>query len=108
MSEINDTKKIHEGTFPINLKLIEQYQRKYPSLLDKYKDGTYQKCSFREGSNINPNLITCEDNIFIPSIIQSYVFNWHHTYLLHPEMDRTEAIITQHLYWTRIRKPVQN
>ena len=27
MSEINDIKELPEGTFPINLKLIQKYQR---------------------------------------------------------------------------------
>ena len=31
---------------------------------------------------------------------------WYHTYLLHPELDRTEAIIRQHLYWPGIRGAV--
>ena len=34
--EINDTEEIPEVIFPINLKFIEQYQRKYSSLLAKY------------------------------------------------------------------------
>ena len=72
----------------------------------KYKDGMYHKCSFRGGSNININLITCEDNIVIPKILQSYVLHWSHTYLLHPGMDRTEAMIIQIFYWPRIRDAV--
>ena len=45
----------------------------------------------------------CEDKIVIPSKLQSYVVHWYHTYLLHPCMDRTEAMIFQHLYWLDIR-----
>ena len=48
------------------------------------------------------NLITCEDKIFIPSKLQIYMLHWYHTYLLHPGMDRTGAIIFQHLYWPGI------
>ena len=57
--------------------------------MDKYEDGTYHKGSFRGGSNSDFNLITCEDNIVIPSKLQSYVLHWYHTYLLYPGMDRT-------------------
>ena len=39
VSEINDTKEIPEGTFPINLKFIQKYQRSEPSITAKYKDG---------------------------------------------------------------------
>ena len=36
VSEINDIRELPEGVFPIHLKLINQYQQKYPSLMDKY------------------------------------------------------------------------
>ena len=68
--------------------------------------GTYQKGSFCGGSNIYINLITCEDYIFIVSILQSYVLHWYHMYLLHSGMGRMEVIICQHLYWPGIRKAV--
>ena len=63
MSEINDIKELPEGTFPINLKLIQKYQREEPSIIAKYKDGTYHKGYFCGGSNIDLNLITCKDKI---------------------------------------------
>ena len=66
MSEINDTKELSEGTFPINLKVIQRYQRVAPSLIDKNKYGTYHKGYFCGGSNNYLNLITCEDKIVIP------------------------------------------
>ena len=40
----------------------------------------------------------CKDKIVIQSILQSYVLHWYHTYLIHLGMDRTEAMIFQHLY----------
>ena len=76
MSEINDNEEIPEGNLPINLKLIKKYQWTEPSLMDKYKDGMYHKGSFCVGSNIDTNLIMCEDKIFITSILQSYVLHW--------------------------------
>ena len=61
MSEINDMEEIPEGTFPINLKLIQTYKRLEPIIRDKYKDGTYHKGSFHGGSNSDINLIICKD-----------------------------------------------
>ena len=55
----------------------------------KYKDCTYHEGYFIGERNIDINLKPCEDNIFIPSKLQSYVLHWYHKYLLHPEMDRT-------------------
>ena len=66
MSEINDTKELPEGIFPINLKTINQYQQNYPTLKDKYIAGTYQKCSFCGGSHLQLNLIAYTDRIVIP------------------------------------------
>ena len=73
MSEINETKELREDTFPINLKLTQEYQRLEPSIGDKYKIDTYRKSSFCGGSNIDLILITCKDSIVIPSKLQSYV-----------------------------------
>ena len=64
----------------------------------RYKNGMYHKGYFRGGSNDNLKLIMCKDRIFIPSKLQSYVLHWYHTYLLHPGMDRTEAVVHKHLY----------
>ena len=66
MSEINDIKELPEGAFPINLKLIQKYQWYEPRIIARYKNGTYNKGSFRGGSNIDINLKTCEDKIVIP------------------------------------------
>ena len=66
MSQINNIEELPEGTFPINLKLIQKYQRMEPSIKSKYKDGTYHKVSFRGGINKNIKLITCKGKIVIP------------------------------------------
>ena len=87
--------------------LIQKYQRSEPSLKAKYKYGTYHKGSFRGGSNIDLGLITYIDNIVIPSKLKSYVLHWYHTYLLHPGMDRTEAVVCHHLYCLNIRDSVR-
>ena len=87
MPEINDNEEIPEGNFPINLRLIKEYQWTEPSLMDKYKDGTYHKGSFCGGSNIDINLLMCEDKIVITSILQSYVIHWYHKHLFYTGMD---------------------
>ena len=80
--------------------------------MDKYEDGKCHKGYFCRVINIDLNLITCEDNIITPSILQKYVLHWYQTYLIHPQMDRTEAMICQHFYCPDIihdlRKEVNN
>ena len=72
----------------------------------------YHKVSFCGGSNIDIKLIMCEDKIFITPKLRIYVLHWYHMYLLHPVINRTEAIIFQHFYWPGIipsdRKEVSN
>ena len=36
-AEINDIEELHEGAFPINIKLIQKCQRVEPSITAKYK-----------------------------------------------------------------------
>ena len=67
MSEIKFIKEISEVDFPINLNFIQIYQWEEPSLMAKYKDGTYHKSPFCGRINNNLSLITCEDKIVITS-----------------------------------------
>ena len=46
MSEINDIEEIPEDSFPINLKLIDRYQWKDPSLMAKCNKFIYKTGSF--------------------------------------------------------------
>ena len=81
-----------------------KYQRLEPSIIAKYKNGTYHKGYFYGGSNIDFKLITRKDKIFIPSKLQSYVVHWYQVYLLNIGMYRTEAMILQQflLAWNQI------
>ena len=69
--------------------------------MEKIKCTKYKKGSFHGGRN-TIELVTYEGKIAIPQKLQKYVVKWYHTYLLHPGMDRIEAIIHQNLYWPGI------
>ena len=73
----------------------------------KYKDGAYHKSYFPVSINIDIKLIMCKYKSFIPSKLQSYVIHLYHTYLLHPVMDKIEAMIHQHFYWPDIRYSIR-
>ena len=60
---------------------------------------------FCGGSNIDIKLITCNDIIVIPIIIKRYVLHLYFAYLLHPEMDRTEAVICKNITGPALEKP---
>ena len=55
----------------------------------KYDKRIYKTGSLHGVINININLITCEDNIVIPLLLQSYELQWYHTYSLFLGIDRT-------------------
>ena len=79
--------ELSEGAFPINFKIIDQYQLEYPILTDKLKCETYKRYDLSGGRNTHYNIIICKDEIIIPSKLKIYVFNWYHTYILNPGMD---------------------
>ena len=60
-----------------------------------FKTNRYKSGYFSRGSDNNSNLIMCWDKIVIMLILQSYIFNWYNTYLLHYVLDITEEIISQ-------------
>ena len=52
-------------------------------------------------------LICSNDKIVMPTILQKYVVNWYHTYLLHLGTERTEATIIQHCFWPHLRNDIR-
>ena len=82
--------------------MIQRHQWEEPSMKSKYKTSTYHKDYSSGGSNIDLNLITCEDKIVIMSKLQTYELHWYHTYLLHPGIDKTEGMIFQNVYLPKI------
>ena len=52
-------------------------------------------------------LICKNDKIVIPKIIQEYIVNWYHTYLLYLGQERTEVTISEHYYWPNSRDDTQ-
>ena len=106
VSEMNDIKELPEDNFPINLKSIDQYQQKEPTLMDKYQKYIYKTCYFCGGSNMDLNFITCADKIVILLILQTCILHWYYTYLPNQAMDRIEAMILQNIYWPSIRNAI--
>ena len=89
MSEIDNIEELPEGVFSINLKIIDQYQFKYLSIMAKYNTSKYKTGYFRGEMIIYFNLITYEYNTVIPLKLQSCVLHWYYTYLIHPGMNIT-------------------
>ena len=87
--------QLYGNTFPLTYQTINKYQRKDKELVEKLKRANYHTKYFSGGGNTS--MLICKNNkIFVPKILQKYVVNWYHTYLLHPGMYCIEATISQH------------
>ena len=88
ISEIYDGDKLPEDNFLIKFKIIGKYQGKDRGQMNKLKSAKYQCGSIFGVINNSFDLITCEDNIVIPSTFQICVFNCYRIYLLHIILNR--------------------
>ena len=99
------SKNCQRAFFPVSFNIIDRYHLEDPFLTEKINCAKYQKGSFHGGRN-TIELVTYKNKVLIPQKLQKYVVNWYHTYILHPGLDITEAIICRHLYWSGIREAV--
>ena len=65
ISEINDTKELSKGIVTVNLKIINQDQRKDSRIMAKYKTSKYKSGYLNDGIIRHFILIKCEDRIVI-------------------------------------------
>ena len=106
MLKLFNIDELPEGTFLISFNIIDRYQREDSFILEKPNYEEYQKDSFCGGQN-TIKLVTYKYKIVLPQKVQKYVMIWYHIYLLCNRLDKTEAMIHQHLYWPGIREVVQ-
>ena len=64
-------------------------------MVETFKCANYHTKYLRGGGNIFM-LICKSDKIFVPTILQKYVVNWYHKYLLHTDTEHTVDAISQH------------
>ena len=102
MSELYNIKELPEGTFTLSFNLLYCYHQEYPLLTEKLKCAEFTK-GYLSGGRNTIDLITYKYKRVIPQKLQKYVVKWYHTYLLHPGLDQTEAIILQHFYWSGLK-----
>ena len=96
MSELYDIDKLPGVNFPLSFKLIDRYQKEYPFLQENFTCANNRRGYFFWGQN-TIELVTYNNKIVIPKQLQKYVVNWYHTYLIHPLLYKTEAMIFQNI-----------
>jgi hypothetical protein len=67
------------------------------------KCSKYQFKDFH-GGGTSRSLIFYNNNIVVPKHLQKHVIDWYHITLCHPGINKTEATITRHLFWPKMRK----
>ena len=98
--------ELDDDIFPVSYSLIDKEQQKDKKLLAKLKLGHYGITSFLGGDK-TVNLVTWKEKIVIPSSPEDWVARWHHAYLLHPGINRTEAAIWQCLHWLNMTAKIR-
>ena len=99
---------ILDDSFPLAYATIQECQKADVEVtkLLQHKD-TYQETSF-PSSDKNFTLITKDDKIVVPKVLQKRIVEWYHTALMHPGESRTELTLGQHYTWKGMRKTVQD
>ena len=50
------------------------------------------------GFRITIKTVMYNDKIVVPQKLRRYIVKWYHMYLLHPGLDKNEAMVCQHFY----------
>ena len=94
-------------SYPLAYDTIDAAQRLDTVLLSKLKNNNagYSSKAFCGGGK-ERTLITRNDKIVVPKILQKRVITWYHDTLCHPGVNRTEETIKQHLWWPNMRDEI--
>ena len=89
---------------PLNYQHLAKAQLADKSLMKKaqQKDTVYLPREFHGGGKVI-SLICFHGKIVVPARLTTHVIRWYHTTLIHPGIERTEATISQHLFWNDMR-----
>jgi transposase InsO family protein len=94
--------------FPLSYAEIQLRQSEDDYILQKLaeKDTPYEEQSFPFGDK-EFKLITKENKIVIPEVLQLKAVQYYHLTLCHPGEKRTEATLAQHYTWKGMQKTVE-
>ena len=93
--------------YPMSYAQLEYEQKKDNALLEAYTNSTlYKKETFRHADK-DYELITRSGKIVVPKKLQKATVEWYHGICMHPGETRTELTISQHFYWSNMRKTIE-
>jgi transposase InsO family protein len=108
MAEFFGRDDLEDDIFPLNYKDIARAQQKDKHLLHAAKHNPQYRLKTYHGGEKKRTLITYNDKIVIPQLLQKRITKWYHTQLCHPGETRTEETICQHFTWKNLRQTVKN
>jgi Integrase zinc binding domain/RNase H-like domain found in reverse transcriptase len=99
----------HEMMFPLSYFNIHASQEEDEQLQGLYeeKPEVYSKTDYTFGDAMY-NLITRDNRIVIPQVLQRPGVKWYHELLMHPGATRTELTKGQHFIWKGMRKTIED
>ena len=92
--------------YPLSYKLLMTHQQKDKKLLSKISDPAYALKEYRAAGKTR-TLITNNNKICVPDLLQEPLVNWYHEQLCHPGMTRTELTVRQHFTWDGLTTTVK-
>jgi hypothetical protein len=84
---------------------IEKAQQQDESLKKLVQSREYSFTVFHGGGR-EFKLITRNDRIVLPKVLQQKCAQWYHLMLMHPGTSRMELTISQHYYWPNLKNTV--
>ena len=95
--------------YPLSYREIESRQKEDPEIrkLLRDKSDVYKETVYPCGDK-SYTLITKENRIVLPKVMQKKAVEWYHQVLMHPGETRTELTMAQHFCWKGMRNTVTN
>ena len=93
--------------YPLSYREIESRQKEDPEIrkLLRDKSDVYKETVYPCGDK-SYTLITKENRIVLPKVMQKKAVEWYHQVLMHPGETRTELTMAQHFCWKGMRNTV--
>ena len=92
---------------PLKCSEIDHFQQQDDNVLKHLQSGKCSTSTFNHGGGKSGTLIAMNGKIATPSLLQKWILEWHHTFLLHPGSAWTEETLRQHFHWLNVRTDVR-
>jgi Integrase zinc binding domain len=89
--------------FPMLLELIAKEQKGDPQIQKLRESGTRP---IKERTIEGVTLLTIDNRIIIPKVLQQSIVSWYHLYLKHPGQNRMENTLKSIYWWNNMQEDI--